>query len=242
MIKRIRFATMTTGVDARSFSAAWRLASGEAARAPRELRPRRIVICPGLADFLDDRRHDGVGIEWFTDEAHLERFDAWAAGPGGRSLLDRLGAVVSLPDSPVMVAEEVVLRGAEWLRSRWSDGGDRIKHMAVARRADDLTPEAFSERWRGRAGAIATTSGQTIAIPDEARGRAYVQNHPLAAPAPGWHYDAVNEVYLDDEVSLRARADWFARNLRGGAERDLISEWWFIAARETIVYDAGVEE
>jgi len=77
-----------------------------------------------------------------------------------------------------------------------------------------------------------------MAIPDEVRGRAYVQNHP--DPAGERPYDAVNEVWFDDLAALRARVEWFRAHLSGPAdsgpaEADLIRQSWFIAVREHVV-------
>lgn len=141
--------------------------------------------------------------------------------------------------SPVIVAEEAVLRGAGWLDRRWRDGGDRLKHMALAVRAAGLTPAEFSRAWRSRAGQVRRAGAtQVTAIPDEVRGRAYVQNHPDLAGERA--YDAVNEVWFDDLAGLRARVEWFRANLSGPAEpgpaeADLIRQSWFIAVREHVV-------
>jgi hypothetical protein len=74
----------------------------------------------------------------------------------------------------------------------------------------------------------------TVVIPDEARGRAYVQNHALPPPAGSWVYDALNEVYFeaDDLDGIRARIDFFAETMKEQREDDLVSESWFVVARE----------
>lgn len=201
--------------------------------APSGVRPSRVVVCTTLPELTGpDPRHDGVVIEWFADAAHLRRLQDWN-GPGDR-----------VPGSPVIVAEEAVLRGAGWLDQRWRDGGDKLKHMALAVRAAGLTPAEFSRAWRSRAGQVRRAgAGQVMAIPDEVRGRAYVQNHP--DPAGERPYDAVNEVWFDDLAALRARVEWFRANLSGSAESgsaesgsaeaDLIRQSWFIAVRERVV-------
>lgn len=164
-----------------------------------EGRPLRAVVCRPLDD-----DHEPIVIEWFRDAAHL------AAAP---------------VDGVVVVAEEHVLRGADWLARRWADGGPRFKHMAVAQRADGLTPAEFQARWRDRAGTVGATP-----IPDEAKGLAYVQNHPV----PGaWAYDAVNEVWFDDEASLAVRVRWFAEHL-AGQEDDLVGQHRFLRVVEEV--------
>jgi hypothetical protein len=76
-------------------------------------------------------------------------------------------------------------------------------------------------------------------IPDDARGHAYVQNHPCprapGAGTAGWVYDAVNEVYFDDAETLRVRINWFRENLSGLAEADLVGQSWFISVREEVL-------
>lgn len=223
MIKRISFAAQREDLAFAAF----------AGRAPSGVRPSRVVVCTILPELTGpDPRHDGVVIEWFADTAHLRRFQDWNA-PGGR-----------VPWSPVIVAEEAVLRGAGWLDRRWRDGGDRLKHMALAVRAAGLTPAEFSRAWRSRAGQVRRAGATRVtAIPDEVRGRAYVQNHP--DPAEERAYDAVNEVWFDDLAGLRARVEWFRANLSGPAgpgsaepgpaEADLIRQSWFIAVREHVV-------
>jgi hypothetical protein len=238
VIKLIRFVTRAAGIDAQSFLPAWRAAASEPVEAPQDTRPWRIVVCPGLSELTPDGKHDGVGIEWFADEAHLRRFDAWLQTGEGRTATERLSGILSGPNSPVMVADELVLRGADWLAQRWRDGGDRTKQMAIARRAAGLTAAQFSDRWRNRAGTIGSASGPAVVIPDEARGRAYVQNHPRPGFPGRCPYDALNEVYFDDVASLRIRAEWFAEHLTNGAESDLVSESWFLAAREEVLWDA----
>jgi hypothetical protein len=164
-----------------------------------EGRPLRAVVCRPLHD-----DHEPVVIEWFRDAGHL------AEAP---------------VDGVVVVAEEHVLRGADWLEARWAAGGSRFKHMAVAQRAAGLTRAEFQDRWRNRAGSVGATP-----IPDDAKGLAYVQNHPV----PGeWAYDAVNEVWFDDEASLAVRVRWFAENL-AGQEDDLVGRHRFLQVVEEV--------
>lgn len=136
----------------------------------------------------------------------------------------------------MIVADESVLRGADWLKQRWRRGGEKLKHMAIALRAAELTPAEFSDRWRSRAGQIRRPGAAVVTlIPDAARGHAYVQNHPRPRTAGEWAYDALNEVRFDDARSLRTRIEWFRENLRDQAEDDLVRQSWFIAARETVL-------
>src|SRR5262249_39219187 len=163
-----------------------------------------------------------------VDDAHLTRYERWLAGPDGMASTERLEQVLDRSASPVVVADEVVGRGADWLNQRWRDGGVRLKHLALARRADGLSVEEFSGRWRRRAGVVrAAGTGALVAIPDAARGEAYVQNHPRSRTAGDWAYDACNEVWFDRVEDLRARIDWFERNLRD-ADEDLVGANWFV--------------
>lgn len=227
MIKRIRFATQAEDVD--WFDVRWRDAATGAASAPEGVRPSRIAVCTVLPDVTPDPAYDGIGLEWFDDAAHVARFETWLGSPEGKRVDDVLAEAVDPETSPVLLAEPHVMRGQDWLDQRWRDGGSKLKHMAIARRADGLTPARFAELWGSRAGKVGT-----VVIPDEARGLAYVQNRPT--PDGDWAYDAVNEVYFDDVDGLRTRIEWFARNLeQQGGETDLVSEAWFVAVREELL-------
>ena len=174
MIKRISFATRRRDLTFAAFAAAWPAQAAATAHAPPDARPSRVAVCTTLPELTGpDPRHDGIAIEWFADADCLRRNQDWQGGSGGLAALLDPGA------SPVVVADEVVLRGGAWLDQRWRDGGDRLKHMALAVRAAGLTPTAFSRAWRSRAGQVRRAgAAQVTVIPDEARGRAYVQNHP----------------------------------------------------------------
>jgi hypothetical protein len=230
MIKRIRFATRARSSD--DFSSAWPAALAAALSAPPDVRPLRVVSCSVLPDVTPDHLHDAIGIEWFGDTGHLARFESWLASPQGEDVDGLLSRILDRDTSPVLIAEEHVLRGSEWMDERWRRGGASLKHMAIAKRAAGLTPAQFSELWKSRAGRVGT-----VVIPDEARGRAYVQNHPLPRPNGSWAYDALNEVYfeVDDLNGLRARIAFFADTMKTNREEDLVSGSWFVAAREELL-------
>jgi hypothetical protein len=230
VIKRIRFATSNPELSREVFEERWVAACAAAAEAPAGARPRRVTVCTSRPDVLADPVHDGIAIEWFDDATHVRRFEAWLPSVGTRR-----EEVVAIAASPVMVADELVLRGADWLDARWRDGGRTLKHMAIAKRAAGLSPAEFSERWKSRPGKVAIAGGPVVAIPDRARGCAYVQNHPRAGAAYD-PYDAFNEVYFDDLDDLRFRIEWFADNLSNGSDSDLVSEAWFVAATEDVVW------
>jgi len=218
VIKRITFATRAPGVPPDAYAAT---------SAPDVARPARVTVCtalPGLGD--GEPEHDVIGFEWFTDVAHVERFEGWLEAEGSR---------IREPGT-VLVADELVLRGADWLEQRWRDGGERFKHMALALRAPGLTAAEFSERWRNHAGRVGRAGAPAIVIPDSARGQAYVQNHPRARPRStgDWAYDAVNEVYFDDVEGLQARVDWFRENFDASGD-ELVRASWFVAAREEVL-------
>ena len=224
MIKRIRLMSHTAADD--RCTAAWRAAATAALSAPPDVRPVRAAACTAMPDVLPGPRFDAIGLEWFADAAHLERFAAWLASPRGAAVSEALGGAEP-GTGPVIVAREHALRGADWLERRWREGGAKLKHMAIARRIEGLTPAEFSDRWRNRAGRVGA-----VPIPEHARGRAYVQNHPLPKAGADWAYDAVNEVYFDDLNGLRARIAWFAEHFDGVGEDDLVGESWFVAVRE----------
>jgi hypothetical protein len=228
MIKRILFGTKGPDISAEAFQAAWRQTLAGAGQAPPGARPSRVAACFALPDLTGpEPRHDAIGLQWFAATDHLQRFLAWLCTSDGQ---------VDHGVSTVIVADESVMRGADWLEQRWRDGDEKLKHMALAVRASNLTPAEFSTAWRGRAGQIRQVKAAAVTvIPPEARGHAYVQNHPCPRPAREWAYDAVNEVYFDDVPSLRRRIEWFRENLGGQGEADLIRQSWFIAAREEVL-------
>ena len=237
MIKRVRFATRRAGVSPDGFALAWREAAAATVLAcPEGVRPLRAALCTSVPGVIDVQRHDGVDLLWFGDGEHLGRFDRWQETAGPDPAADRLRQVLDGDASPVLVVDEAVLRGADWLEERWRQGGEKLKHMAVARRAAGLTPAEFSERWRSRAGMLRRSgSAQATPIPEEARGLAYVQSHPITRATGEWAYDAFNEVYFDDLEDLRRRSEWFAESLGTGTEDDLVSQNWFLAASEEVL-------
>lgn len=237
MIKRISFASRRSDLPSERFGELWTDALGAVLDAPTGSRPLRLTASTTLPELSGpDPKHDGIGLEWFADEAHLERFERWLGTLAGQAATERLDDVVASGGSFIVVADEVVMRGADWLDRRWREGGEKLKHMAIALRASDLTPAQFSERWRGRAGQVRRAgASETTAIPDEARGRAYVQNHPRPRASGEWAYDALNEVYFDDVESLRTRIEWFREHLAGQTEADLVRESWFLAGRELVL-------
>ncbi len=123
VIKRITFANRAGDVPREVFAAT---------SAPDDARPARVTVCtalPGLGD--GEPAHDVIGFEWFTDVADAERFEGW---------LEAEDARIRKPGT-VLVADELVLRGANWLEQRWRDGGERLKHMAIALRCARPHPD-----------------------------------------------------------------------------------------------------
>jgi hypothetical protein len=160
----------------------------------------------------------------FLHEDAAARRARWAAG--GAADRVALGQALHLPGLPAprfatvevvwadepptarageisLVVAEEVRRGADALAARWVAGGERFKMMSFGRRNPALTPEEFAARWRREAGRL---GGEQI--PDDLRGFAYVQDHPLPGSDPA--FDAVNEVWFDDQDDLRRRAEWIA--------------------------------
>ncbi len=168
----------------------------------------RAVVCHAIPELSPHPVAEVVTVEWLAGEVPEP------PGPG----------VARVPG--VVMAEEVVLRGEAWLEHRWRAGGERFKHMAFAPRAAGLGQAEFLARWRAHAG-----SAGGVPIPEAARGRAYVQDHPV----PGeWPYDAVNEVWFDDLDGLRRRVEWFAEHHDPGGD-DLFGPSRFLAVREVVV-------
>jgi hypothetical protein len=185
--------------------------------APHDVRPLHLTVATALPEHNgSDPKHLVFTAEWFNDAAHLDRFDQCGGADAGLSI----------------VVEEQVLRGADWLERRWRESGPRHKHVAFAQRSLDLTPAEFSRRWRTHAG----QSGGAV-IPEEARGQAYVQNHPVLRSGGEWVYDAVTEVWFDDHAGLQARIDWFTENPPG--DTSLFRQFWFLATLEHCDTDSG---
>jgi len=230
-VKRIRFlaGAPTEGATA------WHRTLGAAVRGcePTE-RPLRLTVCVSVPAAIPDQRHAGALFEWFRDAEHMDRFDDQSS-----SVLE--GGVDLWPPGDLVV-DEVVLRGADWLERRWSDGGEKVKHVAIAQRADGLSPVEFSERWRAQAGTIGRSATEVLRIPNEARGNAYVQNHPRARVSGESAYDACNEVYFEDLDGLRRRIEWLDRALADGMQDPLVKENWFLAVREAVVIGGPVGE
>lgn len=229
MITRVRLATRHPAVGPDTFAARWADAVAAAAAAPTA--PLRVVAATTLTEVCGaDPRHDGVALESFADDAHLAAFEAWLASPAGVAAMTAIGELLDESTSPVLVADEHVLRGADWLAAHRRAGRPALVHMALARRAPELSAAELSERWRSHAGRLGRP-GAEVVIPDEVRGRAYAQLHPRPHPEGGeWAYDAVNEVWFDDVDGLRARHEWFLANLGDGAD-DLVAQSWFLGLR-----------
>jgi hypothetical protein len=226
MIKRFLL-TSRGDLAAEELASAWRDALGASAQAPPG-GPVRAAMCLSLPEVVPNPSHDVVGIQWFADVDQLRRYEEWYPTTEAFAILR---GTVDLHQTRTVVAEDHVLRGADWLEQRWRGRQPKFKHMALARRANGLTLAQFLDRWQGRAGKVGTA-----VIPDEARGLAYVQNHPLRS-RDDWAYDAINEVYFDELDGLRTRIAYFENTLGGQSEEDLVSENWFLAVREEVLAD-----
>ncbi len=191
---------------------------------PAAGRPVRVALGVPLAlPGLPPPPFAAVDLQWFTDVDAALANEAWL-----RSVDPDAGTGAAR-----IVVEEVVVRGPEYLDARWRLGGERYKMLSFGRRDRRLTPAQFSARWRGEAGRL---GGE--AIPDDVRGLAYVQNHPVPLAGHEWPFDAVNEVYVGCLEDLRRRAGWFAARLeatpRAGAEPFMSpAETWSLCVRES---------
>lgn len=238
MIKRLLCVTRRAGLSPERFADGWPEVVADAASAPESVRPVRLAACTAMPELLASPvKHDGVGLSWFTDLEHLRRFDAWLADDRQRPLRARLDSLTDRDATRVLVAEEAIARGADWLARRWDEQGTKFKHMAFAVRAAGLSPSEFSARWRAHAGRYRRPGeARATAIPEDVRGRAYVQNHPIAGCNDGCNdgcYDAVNEVWFDDVSGLRTRIEWFEAN--GDRGDELFGASWLLAMREHAV-------
>jgi hypothetical protein len=187
-------------------------------------RPMRVAVCEPLSQpGFPAPGYAAVDLQWFADPEDAWRNEGWVAAAG---LADDVGTVR-------LVVEEVVARGGDYLDARWSGGGERLKMMSFGRRNPALTPGEFSARWRGHAGSL---GGATI--PEDVRGLAYVQDHPVPVEGREWPLDAVNEVTFERLDDLRRRRDWFAA--RPDAAGDLMSptEVWSLFVRERLISSA----
>ncbi len=216
MIKRFCFVDRRSNVSIEEFAAAWPEAVARVQNGPADIRPLRAVACTTL-QHVEAAPHDGLSIEWFASVNALRRFEKW---------LDDDSPLVDA--QTVLLAEERVLRGEQWLTKRWASGSVKLKHMALARRAHGLTAAEFSERWRNHAGSVGATP-----IPEAAKGHAYVQNY--AAVEQGGRYDAVNEVYFDDLDAMQSRVAFFRSLDAPRSSADLVSEATFLAVVERVI-------
>jgi hypothetical protein len=233
VIKRITLVNRRPSVAADEFASQWRDAVAASLAALPD-RPTRVAACTVLRGVAaDEAPHDGLMVEWFIDAAALARHDAWLRTPEGVATAIGVDALIEPGSVVEIVAEEVVMRGGEWLEQRRRQGGTRWVHMALARRAPGLTPAEFSARWRDHAGQVSARGAATpVAVPDEASGRAYAQSHPVPRPSGEWRYDAVTEVWFDDLAGMSARIEWFRQNL---VADDLFAESSFLAVTEELL-------
>lgn len=203
-------------------------------------RPVRVALgVPLTLPELAPPPYAAVDVQWFASSAAALANDPWLQGTAPDLALD---APPLAAGSCRVVADEVVLRGADYLAARWRAGGDRYKMLSFGRRNPELTPEEFSARWRGEAGRLGAEQ-----IPEDVRGEAYVQNHPVARDGPEWPLDAVNEVWFDRLDLLRRRGAWLAARqdeaLRSGAVGFLSpTEVWSIAVREVVLTAPGGDD
>ncbi len=237
MIKQFTFVNRRPDVSAVAFPLSLHEVFGQRAGAPLPARPLLAALCTALPAEDPRPRHDAVSLEWFDDDAHLERFEEWRSV--GAPTEGSAGGVDGSWLSTVVVTTEVVRRGADWLHVRWRKGGPKFKHMAMARRADHLTPAEFSREWQAHAGTISRSGvAGDLVIPDDARGLAYVQDHPVPRREGEWAYDAINEAYFDDLAGLQRRAGWFGQNVGRDAQEDLVGDRWFLCVREDVLVAA----
>lgn len=234
MIKRIQFFSRRAEISPAEFQTRWLHAFTQALRVDA---PARAVANIVLHDVPGcEAAHDAISMEWFdsTDPYVAMPWEATSARHDRTDLqpFEELGDAEAYR---CIIADELVLRGADWLDRRWLEAAPKFKHMALARRAHGLSAAEFSERWRNRAGQLGGgSSAPVITIPDAARGHAYVQNHPCQLVDPS-AYDAINEVYFDHLTAMRARIEFFAQHDLLKADSELISLTHFAVVREHMI-------
>jgi hypothetical protein len=212
------------------FAVRWRQLLLRVASAPPGVGPLRLTSGQVLPAYTDSEvGYRAVGTAWFTDADHLRRCRDSLAGSGVGTAW---GELVDAAASPVLLVEETVPRGADWLQRLRDAGSSTLKQLALARRAEGLSPAEFAERWRAHAGQVSGRAGPAQQIPPEARGRAYAQNHPCPRAEGEWAYDAVNEVYFEDVDALATRIAWFRDNLADAGQGGLFVQPRFLAVRE----------
>jgi hypothetical protein len=166
-------------------------------------RPHRVALSEPLdLPGLPPPRFGAVDIQWFADTKDAQANEAWLRGADPALCV---GSALLGDGSVELIAEEFVLRGQDYYAARWAQGGERYKMMSFGRRNPALTPAEFSVRWRNQAGRLGGDD-----IPEDVRGLAYVQDHPIPSEDREWPLDAVNEVYFERIEHLRRRAEWFA--------------------------------
>lgn len=181
--------------------------------APAHIRPVRVTRSTPVGELASRYTYT---VQWFADIDALAAYKAWEG--------ERIDAAT------VIIAEEVIQRGGEWLERRWTEGTSKWKHVALARRAQGLSQSEFSNAWHGHAGKATTKSVASAPIPEAARGLAYVQNHPL--PGINWQFDAITEVWFEDLHSMQPRIEWFRDNI---VTDDLFGEMIFLAVMEEVL-------
>lgn len=180
------------------------------------VRPARATVAAAVSGIVEEPRHEQMVTLSFTE---LDQLHAFAE------------AVGHLESGGVILTEDHVVRGGDWLVHRW-DRGPVLKHVALAKRADGLTLAEVLQAWSTHGGSVQRPGEPVVAIPERERGLAYVQHHPRVDGDHEWPYDAITEVWFDDLEALRARADWFAFG-PGSGPQALFRQSWFLALRET---------
>jgi hypothetical protein len=186
--------------------------------------PYRVAVAtPVEAEDLPESPFAAVDLQWFADAEAALAHESWLQSVDPELCVG----------SWQIVAEELVLRGHDYLRARWEAGGRRYKMMSFGRRNPSLTPEEFSARWRGHAGQLGSER-----IPDEVRGLAYIQNHPLRVEGRTGPLDAVNEVYVEQLDHLRRRHAYLAARQQSADDLMSRTETWSMCVEESLVPSA----
>jgi len=204
------------------------LASGSSAGAPSRVAVATPLHLPGLAP----APFAAIDVQWFDALDEAIGNDGWLAAVDPELCVGSQALGIR---SCRVIAEEIVVRGPDYLEARWRKGGERYKMTSFGKRNPELTLAQFSARWRSQAGRLGDEE-----IPADVRGLAYVQNHAILTGGREWPFDAVNEVYFERLGDLQRRRAYFAARqdaaARSAAESFVSpTERWSMFVRESPV-------
>ena len=200
MIKTFSILRRNPTIEREEFVAQWRAFDEELIRTAPVV-PERLVHCNALKLGRSEPHHDGCGIIWHADARSRDDFFEFARS-GDRA--DRWAEIVDPVATIEMVTDERIVRGDDWLESRWTDRADETVYMLLGfiERKAPMTIAEFRDYWWDTHRPLANRL-----IPVEAQASAYVQNRVFDDSTAPW--DGCGELYLDSLEQLPARAAFF---------------------------------